>query len=241
MRERKNEISYKITLDEEQKEAKRAILDNEIVIVTGRAGCGKTALVAQTILDMLFKREIDKVIVTRATVEVGNSLGFLPGDMATKLSPYLAPFIESLYACYDEDKVNKHLTHFADGQENVDKNSNRKSIGKIEGTPVQFIRGKTIGERTVLVCEEAQNFTEFEMEAILTRLGKGGKIIINGDNAQSDIYDKYTGIDYAIELSKAIPEIKHFNLTNNHRSGLVKKILDYKYEKIERKKKTPEL
>ena len=93
--------------------------------------------------------------------------------------------------------------------------------------PVQFIRGKTVDD--VLVVEEAQNLTKSEMLAILTRLGKNGKIIINGDNEQKDIKDPFNGLSYAIELSKKISEIKYIKLKHNHRSDLVGKILEYEY------------
>ena len=83
----------------------------------------------------------------------------------------------------------------------------------------------------ILVVEEAQNLTKSEMLAILTRLGKTGKIVINGDNEQRDIKDQYTGLDYVIELSKKIKEIRWVKLKHNHRSDLVGKILEYEYSK----------
>lgn len=101
--------------------------------------------------------------------------------------------------------------------------------GKISATPVQFIRGKTIDD--VLIVEEAQNLTKAEMLALLTRLGKTGKIIINGDNEQKDIRDEYNGLSYVIELSKRIKEIQWIKLKENHRSDLVGKILDFEYSK----------
>ena len=85
-RERKNEIKYKVTLNEEQKEAKRPIRENQIVVVTGRAGCGKSLVSAVTALDFINKKECDKVYVTRATVEVGTSLGYLPGSIDDKFT-----------------------------------------------------------------------------------------------------------------------------------------------------------
>lgn len=227
----KSEISFKVKLDEDQKKVKQSILDSEIVVITGRAGSGKSLVVAQTVLDMIFKGMVDKVYVTRGAVEVGKTLGFIPGELSSKFDPYIEAFRDNLYACYDEDKVNKHLTHLRGGEENTDKNANRKSVAKIEGIPTQYIRGKTISNREILVVEEAQNLSEFEMEALLTRLGKGGKIIINGDNAQRDIRDSYTGLSFCIDLSKNIDEIIWHKLTSNHRSDLVGKILDYKYNK----------
>lgn len=211
-RERKNDIKYKITLNEEQKEVKRLILENQIVVITGRAGCGKSLVSAQCALDFLFKKQVDNIMVTRAAVEVGHSLGFLPGSLNEKFDPYLEAFQENLTKCYDKVKVDE-LIHSK----------------KILALPVQFIRGKTIDD--VLVVEEAQNLTKAEMLAILTRLGKNGKIIINGDNEQKDIRDEFNGLSYVIDLSKKIKEIKWMKLKENHRSDLVGKILDYEYGK----------
>ena len=211
-RERKNDIKYKITLNEEQKEVKRLILENQIVIITGRAGCGKSLVSAQCALDFLFKKECDQILVTRAAVEVGHSLDFLPGSLNEKFDPYLEAFQENLIKCYDKVKVEELI-----------------SSKKVNALPVQFIRGKTVDD--VLVVEEAQNLTKAEMLAILTRLGKSGKIIINGDNEQKDIKDGVNGLSYAIELSKKIKEIKYIKLKHNHRSDLVGKILEVEYGK----------
>jgi phosphate starvation-inducible PhoH-like protein len=211
-RERKQDIKYKITLNEEQKEVKRLILENQIVIITGRAGCGKSLVSAQCALDFLFKKQCEQILVTRAAVEVGHSLGFLPGSLNEKFDPYLEAFQENLIKCYDKVKVEELI-----------------SSKKVNALPVQFIRGKTIDD--VLVVEEAQNLTKSEMLAILTRLGKTGKIIINGDNEQKDIKDGMNGLSYVIELSKKISDIKYIKLKHNHRSDLVGKILDFEYGK----------
>jgi phosphate starvation-inducible PhoH-like protein len=144
-------------------------------------------------------------------VEVGASMGFLPGGLKDKFNPYMEAFVENLYKCLDRNKI--------DGLVNDD---------KVQAFPVQFVRSKTIDD--VLVVEEAQNLTKAQMLAILTRLGKTGKIIINGDNEQKDIRDEYNGLSYAIELSKKIPEIKWVKLKINHRSDLVGKILEYEYK-----------
>jgi phosphate starvation-inducible PhoH-like protein len=207
----KNEIKYAIVLNDEQKEAKRLIRENQIVVITGRAGCGKSLVSAQVALDFLFKKEYEKILVTRAAVEVGNSLGFLPGSLDDKFNPYLEAFQENLMKCYDRVKVEEII-----------------SSKKVNALPVQFIRGKTIDD--VLVVEEAQNLTKAEMLAILTRLGKEGKIIINGDLEQTDIRESGdNGLRYVIELSKKIPEIQYIKLKHNHRSDLVGKILEYEY------------
>lgn len=209
-RELKNDIKYKIQLDEDQKKVKEAIYNNQIVVINGRAGSGKSLVAAQTALDLFFKKEVGKIFITRANIVTGRDMGFLPGDIDDKLNPYLEAFKDNLYTCYDKEKIDKHL-----------------QLKEIEGMPVSYIRGKTIQD--VLVVEEAQNLSKHEMLAILTRLGKNGRIIINGDNDQVDIKTTYTGLSYAIELAKNLPGMEYFCLKNNHRSDLVGKILDYEY------------
>lgn len=212
-RERKNEIKYIIQLNDEQKEAKRLIIENQIVVITGRAGCGKSLVSAQCALDFLFKKQCEEILVTRATIEVGQSMGFLPGNINDKFNPYLEAFMENLEKCYNKVKIEELIND-----------------QRVKAFPVQFIRGKTIDN--VLIVEEAQNMTKAQMLAILTRLGKTGKIIINGDLEQTDIRDNgMNGLAYAIELSKKINDIKWIKLKVNHRSDLVGKILEFEYGK----------
>jgi phosphate starvation-inducible PhoH-like protein len=217
-RVRKNEIKSinALQLNDEQKEAKRLIVENQIVIVTGRAGSGKSLVCAQAALDFLKKKQIDCIYNTRAAIEVGKSLGFLPGSLNEKFDPYMEALLENLTkCCSDKNEVTKIVDD-----------------GKIKAMPVQFIRGKTIDD--ILIVEEAQNMTKAEMLAILTRLGKNGKIVINGDNEQTDIKTptgEINGLSYVIEISKKIEEIKWIKLKENHRSDLVGKILDYEYGK----------
>jgi predicted ribonuclease YlaK len=217
-RERKNDIKLinAVQLNEEQKEAKRLIIENQIVVITGRAGSGKSLVCAQAALDFLKKKQIECIYNTRAAVEVGKSLGFLPGDINGKFDPYMEALLENLNKCCSDKKEIAKL---------VEEN-------KIKALPVQFIRGKTIDD--ILIVEEAQNLTKGEMLAILTRLGKNGKIVINGDNEQTDIKSatgEINGLSYVIELSKKIEEIKWIKLKENHRSDLVGKILEYEYGK----------
>jgi len=217
-RERKNDIKIinAIQLNEEQKEAKRLIVENQIVVITGRAGSGKSLVCAQAALDFLKKKQINCIYNTRAAIEVGRSLGYLPGALSEKFDPYMEALVENLNkCCTNKNEVPALIEE-----------------GKIKAMPVQFIRGKTIDD--ILIVEEAQNLTKGEMLAILTRLGKTGKIIINGDNEQTDIKSptgETNGLTYAIELSKKIEEIKWIKLKENHRSDLVGKILEYEYGK----------
>ena len=217
-RERKSEIKSinALQLNEEQKEAKRLIIENQIVVVTGRAGSGKSLVCAQAALDFLKKKQVECIYNTRAAIEVGKSLGFLPGALSEKFDPYMEALVENLIkCCSDKSEVPKLIED-----------------GKVKALPVQFIRGKTVDD--ILIVEEAQNLTKGEMLAILTRLGKNGKIVINGDNEQTDIKSstgEISGLNYVIELSKKIEEIKWIKLATNHRSDLVGKILDYEYGK----------
>jgi len=215
-RQRKTEIKAisAVQLNDEQKEAKRLIVENQIVVVTGRAGSGKSLVCAQAALDFLKKKQIQCIYNTRAAVEVGKSLGYLPGELSQKFDPYMEALVENL---------NKCCTNKAEVQGLIARE-------QVKAMPVQFIRGKTVED--ILIVEEAQNLTKGEMLAILTRLGKTGKIVINGDNEQSDIKTvdgQINGLTYAIELSKKITEIKWIKLKENHRSDLVGKILDYEY------------
>ncbi len=217
-RERKSEIKSinAVSLNEEQKEAKRLIVENQIIVITGRAGSGKSLVCAQAALDFLKKKQIDCIYNTRAAIEVGKSLGFLPGALNEKFDPYMEALLDNLAkCCSDKNEIDKLLQD-----------------EKIKALPVQFIRGKTVDD--ILIVEEAQNLTKGEMLAILTRLGKNGKIVINGDNEQTDIKSstgEISGLNYVIELSKKIEEIKWIKLATNHRSDLVGKILDYEYGK----------
>jgi phosphate starvation-inducible PhoH-like protein len=155
-RVRKNDIKSitAVQLNEEQKEAKRLIVENQIVIITGRAGSGKSLVCAQAALDFLKRKQIDCIYNTRAAVEVGKSLGFLPGALSEKFDPYMEALLENLSKCCS------------------DKNEVAKLVQdeKIKALPVQFIRGKTIDD--ILIVEEAQNLTKGEMLAILTRLDR---------------------------------------------------------------------
>jgi phosphate starvation-inducible PhoH-like protein len=215
-KQRKGEIKAinAIQLNEEQKEAKKLIIENQIVVITGRAGSGKSLVCAQAALDFLKKKEVNFIWNTRAAIEVGKSLGYLPGELNEKFDPYMEAFLENLNKC-------------CTNKEEVD---NLLKDNKLKALPIQFIRGKTVDD--ILIVEEAQNTTKTEMLAILTRLGKTGKIVINGDNEQQDTKESLNGLSYAIELSKKIDEIKWIKLKENHRSDLVGKILDYENGKI---------
>ncbi len=146
-RVRKNEIKAinVLQLNEEQKEAKRLIVENQIVIVTGRAGSGKSLVCAQAALDFLKKKQIDCIYNTRAAIEVGKSLGYLPGALSEKFDPYMEALVENLNkCCTDKNEVTKLLQD-----------------EKIKALPVQFIRGKTIDDIFFVIVPLKELFNFF--------------------------------------------------------------------------------
>jgi phosphate starvation-inducible PhoH-like protein len=211
-RERKNEIKYGITLNDEQKDAKRIILESQVSVVTGPPGTGKTLLCAQIALDLLNKKQINQVLLIRPTIQVGQSLGYLPGGLEEKLDPYFEAFMDCIRQCAKEDMVAKWLD---------------KDHPKIKSIAIQFIRGMTFSSDTLVVCDEMQNSTIAEMMAILSRIGKDSKLIIVGDNGQQDTKDAITGLKFTQDMSVHIPDIKLIKLKSNHRSEIVEKIWSY--------------
>lgn len=206
-------IKFAFPLDEKQKEAKKSIIENLVTIVTGRAGTGKSSLLAQATLDLNFKHGFKKIWLTRPTVELGKSLGLLPGTIGEKIDPYVEAFKDSLHKVYKHpDKINKMLETCV-----------------IENFPIQFAIGKNIHENTLLIIDEAQLTTEFEMEELLTRLNEGSKCIIVGDTRQKEKHDYHKGLEFALRLCGPLEDINHIHLTENHRHGFVGKLLDHLY------------
>lgn len=208
---KRRQIKYQINLDPEQRQVKSSAYNNQVLIVTGRAGTGKSSAVAVAVLDMLFNKEVVDIRLSRPAIELGKTLGYLKGDVKDKFDPYVEAFMDSLFSVYkDRDKLAKHVNK-----------------GQVNNEPLQFIRGKNINAGQVLIVDEVQNTTKEEVLAILTRLGVGGKIILLGDVKQTDLKSANSGLKYALELSENIDGIKHIELKTNHRSGIVKDILDY--------------
>lgn len=204
----KGPIKFQIQLNEEQKEAKALILENPITVLKGMAGSGKTLVATQVALDLLFRREIDKVIITRPTV-AKEDIGFLPGDIREKMDPWLAPIYHNLFMLYDQAKVEKEI-----------------EAGNIEIVPFAFMRGRTFVDAFVIV-DEAQNVTHTQMETVLGRLGKGSKMVVCGDMAQIDLKDKrQTGFSFLARVEESVPGFKVYALQRNHRHEIVSPILE---------------
>jgi phosphate starvation-inducible PhoH-like protein len=203
----KGDIKFKLTLNDEQKEAKQLIYSNPIVLLKGMAGSGKTLVACQAALDMYFKKDIEKIIITRPTV-AKEEIGFLPGDLKEKMDPWLAPIYANLHLLYDKEKVEKMV---ADGE--------------IEIVPFAFMRGRTFPNSFVIV-DECQNITHGQTEMMLGRLGKGGKMVFCGDIAQIDLkIRKDSGIDFFLRLEERVKGVKVMILKTNHRHEIVEEVL----------------
>jgi phosphate starvation-inducible PhoH-like protein len=206
-RKPKNPIRFKINLNEEQKEAKNIILDNPITLLRGMAGSGKTLLACQIALDLLFRKDIEKIVITRPTV-AREEIGFLPGDIKEKLDPWLSPIYANLYLLYDKEKIDKLIAD-----------------GTIEIVPFAFMRGRTFPDSAVIV-DECQNITHGQTELVLGRLGKGGKMIFCGDLSQVDLKSKKdSGIGFFNRLEENVKGVRVITLKTNHRHEIVESIL----------------
>ena len=212
----KNPIKFKLQLNEEQKEAKKSILENTITLLGGSAGSGKTLLACNIALDGLLRRQYDKIIITRPTVSK-EEIGFLPGDLREKMDPWVQPIYQNMYALYNKEKIEKCIED-----------------GKIEIVPVSFMRGRTFLDSCVIV-DEAQNVTHNQMEMIVTRIGLRSKMIICGDDYQVDLKSrKESGFKFLYTAAKKIKKMCAITLMTNHRNAIVDDLLDVYEEAADR-------
>jgi len=204
----KRPIKFNVQLNEEQKLAKAQIIQSPITVIKGMAGSGKTLVATQVALDMLFTKQVEKIIITRPTV-AKEDIGFLPGDIREKMDPWLAPIYHNLFMLYNEDKVRKEM-----------------DAGNIEIVPFAFMRGRTFVNSFVIV-DEAQNVTHSQMETVIGRLGKYSKMVICGDMAQIDLRDKReTGFSFLSRIEENVEGFKTASLEYNHRHQIVAPILE---------------
>lgn len=208
-RKPKNEITFSISLNDEQKAAKALVLENTITLLRGQAGSGKTLLACQVALDMFFTRKIEKIIITRPVVDAANPMGFLPGDIKAKMDPWLAPIYANLYMLYHKETIDKMI-------ENQD----------IEIIPFTFVRGRTFLDSCVIV-DECQNVNTKQTEMIIGRLGINSKMIFCGDTSQIDLrIKKESGIDFFKILEARVEGVKVITLLKNHRNPIVPLVLN---------------
>jgi len=201
-----------------QKNYVEAIKENTIVFSIGPAGTGKTYLAVAMAVAAFRNKEINRIVLTRPAVEAGEKLGFLPGDLQTKVDPYLRPLYDALY-----DML---------GSESFQKYQERQSI---EVAPLAYMRGRTLDD-SFIILDEAQNTTPEQMKMFLTRLGFNSKAVITGDVTQIDLPDgRRSGLIEASKILKNIEgiHINYFTERDVVRHKLVQKIIKA-YEKYER-------
>jgi phosphate starvation-inducible PhoH-like protein len=192
----------------------------DIVIAIGPAGTGKTYLAMAAAIEALKKKYVARIILTRPAVEAGENLGFLPGDLAAKVNPYLRPLYDALYDMLEFDEVARYTER-----------------GAIEIAPIAYMRGRTLNDSYVIL-DEAQNCTHSQMKMFLTRLGQTSKVVITGDITQIDLpTPKKSGLVEIRSILADIPDIQfiYLNETDVVRHPLVQEIIKA-YEKHDRKK-----
>ncbi len=196
-----------------------AIRDHDIVLGIGPAGTGKTYLAMAAAIDYLKKKLVSRIIMARPAVEAGESLGFLPGDMAAKVNPYLRPLYDALYEMMDYEEVVRALDR-----------------GIIEVAPLAYMRGRTLNGSFVIL-DEAQNCTPTQMKMFLTRLGQSSKAVVTGDITQIDLpAGKKSGLVEAQTVLGGVNGIRfvYFDETDVVRHPLVQEVIKA-YERYDRK------
>ena len=196
-----------------------AMRTNMIVFGIGPAGTGKTYLAMAMGIQAFKAGEVSRIILTRPAIEAGEKLGFLPGDLQSKVDPYLRPLYDALYQIMGADSFLKNMEK-----------------GLIEVAPLAYMRGRTL-DNAFIILDEAQNTTPAQMKMFLTRIGFGSKVIVTGDSTQKDLPNSVqSGLEVAMKVLKNVEEISFCTLTSKDvvRHPLVQKIVNA-YEDYEKK------
>jgi phosphate starvation-inducible PhoH-like protein len=203
----KNDVKFSITLSEEQKQAKSKIIQTPFNFILGKAGSGKTLLAVQVALDMFFKRQINKIIITRPTVSNEDN-GFLPGSLAEKMDPWLVPLRSNMRKVYNKPDI-------------LDKMEKEENI---ELVSLAHFRGRTF-DHAVCIVDEFQNLTKQQLQMVVSRLGKESIMILTGDRYQIDL--KFANDSAVHEVPKLTKSnfVNEIILLDNHRHESLNEIL----------------
>ena len=204
-----------------QKKYVDAIRKNTVTIGVGPAGTGKTFLAVAMAVEALRNKKVSRIILTRPAVEAGEKLGFLPGDLQSKIDPYLRPLYDSLHDMFGAENYQRHLER-----------------NTIEIAPLAYMRGRTLDD-SFIILDEAQNTTAEQMKMFLTRLGNNSRIVVTGDPSQTDLpFGKKSGLAVATKILRGIEGIAVHQFTERDvvRHPLVQKIITA-YDKYERERK----
>ena len=209
-----------------QKKYIESVLKNTITIGVGPAGTGKTYLAVAAAVAAFRERKVNRIILTRPAVEAGERLGFLPGDLQSKVDPYLRPLYDALFDMLGAETYQKYLER-----------------GNIEVAPLAYMRGRTLDD-SFIILDEAQNTSCEQMKMFLTRMGFGSKMVITGDVTQIDLpADKMSGLKQAVRVLKDVEGIGICELTDQDvvRHVMVQRIIkayaDYEAARNEKRKK----
>lgn len=203
-----------------QKRYVDSIRKNTIVFGIGPAGTGKTYLAMAMAITAFKNNEVNRIILTRPAIEAGENLGFLPGDLQSKVDPYLRPLYDAIYQIMGADAY-----------------LHNSEKGLIEVAPLAYMRGRTL-DNAFIILDEAQNTTPAQMKMFLTRIGFGSKVVITGDMTQKDLpKGAVSGLDTAVRVLRDIEDIDIMRLTNEDvvRHPLVQRIVKA-YEEYEKKR-----
>lgn len=196
----------------------KCIRDNTLTIGTGPAGTGKTFLAVAMAVEALRAKSITRIILTRPAVEAGERLGFLPGDLQSKIDPYLRPLYDALFEMLGAENYQRHLER-----------------GSIEIAPLAYMRGRTLDD-SFIILDEAQNTTPEQMKMFLTRLGFNSKAVVTGDMSQTDLpYGQKSGLAIARRVLDGVEGVGVYEFTDRDvvRHPLVRRIINA-YDKYER-------
>src|SRR5574344_1146396 len=204
-----------------QKEYIKSVLKNTVTIGVGPAGTGKTYLAVAAAVQAFRDKQVNRIILTRPAVEAGERLGFLPGDLQSKVDPYLRPLYDALFEMLGADNYAKYVEK-----------------GNIEVAPLAYMRGRTLDD-SFIILDEAQNTSREQMKMFLTRLGFGSKVVITGDITQIDLpADQASGLKDAMRVLRGVEGVGVCMLTDQDvvRHVMVQRIIEA-YAKFEEKKK----